>query len=58
MNFTATVGLTWDNIDLETGLLNIRKNIVSNHIKGIKYTITSPKTKKSIRTMQMYSLFL
>lgn len=44
-------GLSWDDIDFNNSLLYIRKNVISNHIKGVKYIISSPKTKKSIRNI-------
>ncbi|MDD2181666.1 MAG: site-specific integrase [Bacilli bacterium] len=44
-------GLTWDNINFNDSTLNIRKNVVSNHITGTKYVLTTPKTRSSIRTV-------
>lgn len=44
-------GLTWNNIDFTNGCLEVRRNVISNHNKGMKYIITSPKTLKSIRTI-------
>ena len=44
-------GLTWKDLNLDEGMLNVRQNVVSNHVHGVKYTISSPKTQKSIRTI-------
>lgn len=44
-------GLLWRDIDLNEGIINVRQNVVSNHVKGVKYIVSSPKTKKSVRTI-------
>lgn len=44
-------GLTWTNLDLGNRILTVRQNVVSNHVKGVKYLVTSPKTKKSSRSI-------
>lgn len=41
-------GLTWDNIDFEEKTLSVKKNVVN--VDG-KTLVTSPKSKKSIRTL-------
>lgn len=42
--------LTWNDIDFENKTLNINKTLTTK-IKGEKYTISSPKTKNSIRIL-------
>jgi integrase len=44
-------GLAWRDLNLEDGILNVRQNVVSNHVTGVKYIVSSPKTKKSARTI-------
>ena len=41
--------LTWDNIDFDNKFIYIRKNVISNYIKGNKCIVCSPKTKTSVR---------
>ena len=44
--------LTWKDIDLENGKIKITKTLTTK-IKGQKWTISSPKTKNSIRTLPL-----
>lgn len=44
--------LTWKDIDFEKGTVSITKTLTTK-IKGEKYTISSPKTKSSIRTLPL-----
>lgn len=44
-------GLTWDNIDFRFNTLRVNKNVVKYGNNGKSYTVTSPKTLKSIRTL-------
>ena len=46
-------GLTWDSIDLINKTLRVNKNVVCVKNKNKSYTLTSPKTKKSIRTLPL-----
>lgn len=46
-------GLTWECVDLEKKTLRINKNIVDVPNKKKSYTVTSPKTVKSIRTIPL-----
>ena len=46
-------GLTWDNIDFKFKTLRVNKNVVKYGTEGKSYTVTSPKTLKSIRTLPM-----
>lgn len=43
--------LTWEDIDFDNKILYVRKNVISNYMKGAKYIISSPKTLKSIRNI-------
>ena len=45
------MGLRWQDIDLENGLLSVRQNLTVNP----NPTITTPKTKNSIRDIPMPS---
>lgn len=42
-------GLIWKNINFNDKILSVKQNVVSNHVKGVKYLVTSPKTNKSVR---------
>lgn len=46
------VGLNWSNVDLIKKEIKIRDNAVRDYENG-GYTITSPKTKKSVRTIPL-----
>lgn len=46
-------GLTWDCIDFERRILRVTKNIVEVPTKKKSYTVTSPKTPKSRRTIPL-----
>ena len=48
-------GLTWDNIDFEERTLSVKKNVVN--VDG-KILVTSPKSKKSIRTIPITKTLL
>mgnify|MGYP002509043460 CR=1 FL=1 len=47
-----TQALNWTDIDFEKGTIRINKTLTTK-IKGEKYTISSPKTKSSIRTLPL-----
>jgi len=49
--------LTWNDIDLEKGLININKSLTLK-IKGKEYVILPPKTKSSIRTLPISKTLL
>lgn len=46
-------GLTWDNIDFKFKTIHINKNVIKYGSNGKPYTLTSPKTLKSIRTLPL-----
>jgi integrase len=46
-------GLTWDNIDFKFKTIRVNKNVVKYGSNGKSYTLTSPKTLKSIRTLPL-----
>lgn len=46
------MGLTWEDIDLTNGILNVRRNIVSSSVGAIT---KAPKTKKSARSISIPS---
>lgn len=46
-------GLTWDCVDFEKKTIRVNKNIVDVPNKKKSYTVTSPKTAKSIRTIPL-----
>lgn len=52
MRLGETLALTWKDIDLKTGEININKSVFSR-IKGQEYTINTPKTKSSNRIVLM-----
>lgn len=45
-------GLSWDNINFDNNTLTVNKNITPS-FNGEKYTVTTPKTKSSFRTIPM-----
>ena len=45
-------GLTWEDIDFKEKTILINKNVIS-YINGVKFTVTSPKTKSSNRVLPM-----
>ena len=51
MRFGETAALTWDDVDLETGAINITKTAVAIH--GSMTIQDHPKTKSSVRTIYM-----
>jgi len=51
MRVSEVYGLTWDNIDFRFNTLRVNKNVVKYGNNGKSYTVTSPKTLKSIRTL-------
>lgn len=44
--------LTWSDINFDKNIVNIRKTLTTK-IKGEKYTISSPKTKSSVRILPL-----
>lgn len=48
-------GLTWDNIDFEEKTLSVKKNVVN--VDG-QLLVTSPKSKKSVRTLPITNTLL
>lgn len=46
------IALTWNDIDFKKGIVNITKTLTTK-IKGEKWTISSPKTKNSIRVIPL-----
>lgn len=44
--------LNWNDIDFVNNTINVNKNLV-NKIKGVKYLVSSPKTKSSYRKIPM-----
>lgn len=44
------LGLQWDDVDLENGLLKIKHNLVK---VGTSYKLTTPKTDSSVRTIAL-----
>ncbi|HHX71161.1 MAG TPA: site-specific integrase [Gallicola sp.] len=53
-------GLTWNDIDFNRGTLSVNKNIVPipNSKTGKSYTVTSPKTSSSYRTIPIPNFLL
>ena len=49
-------GLTWNDIDFNKRTIRINKNVVSVGSNGKSYTINSPKTKSSIRTIPISNI--
>lgn len=45
-------GLTWEDIDFKEKTIRINKNVIS-YINGVKFKVTSPKTKSSNRVLPM-----
>ncbi|MEG1900484.1 MAG: hypothetical protein RR161_02915 [Bacilli bacterium] len=43
--------LIWKNVILEDGILIVKQNVISNHVKGVKFLLTSLKTKSSVRNV-------
>ena len=52
-------GLTWNDIDFKNKIVRINKNVVSIGGEGSKsYNLTTPKTKKSIRTLPIPDILI
>lgn len=55
LRFGELRGLTWDNIDFEEKTLSVKKNVVN--VNG-RVLVTSPKSKKSVRTIPITDTLL
>ena len=50
-----TLALQWKDVDLKNDIVQIYKSVTTK-VKGASYTITSPKTKNSIRNIPMFKI--
>src|SRR5690606_12904144 len=49
--------LTWNDIDFKNRSININKSLTSK-VKGVKWLITTPKTKSAIRSVLMPNIVI
>jgi len=46
MRISEVLGLTWDNVDLDRGMIEVKKQVISEH----GYYLAAPKTESSLRS--------